>query len=87
MAKVKVRMYATVREVAGIPETAVDAPDLEALMGRLTEMFGSEFSHLLAGGEGVVILVNGRNIKSGPRRDLRLKEGDEVSIFPPVSGG
>ena len=87
MAKVKVRMYATVREAAGIPETEVVAADLEVLLRRLAEMFGSGFSHLLAGGEGVVILVNGRTVKSGPGSGARLSEGDEVSIFPPVSGG
>lgn len=80
-------MYATVREAAGTPETEADATDLDTLLKMLAEMFGREFSHLLAAGEGVVILVNGRNVKSGPGAYSRLSEGDEVSIFPPVSGG
>lgn len=89
MPTVKVRMYATVRESAGKPEAEVDAVDLEGLLRRLAELFGQRFSKLLsgAGDEGLVILVNGRNVKPGSRKNVRFCEGDEVSIFPPVSGG
>ena len=86
MPKVEVHLYATVRECAGSPEVLVEATDVDGLLRTLSAMFGRCFSTLISQ-EGVVILVNGRNLRPGPRANIRLKSGDEVSIFPPVSGG
>jgi len=37
--------------------------------------------------KGVIILVNGKNIEHLEKLDTKLKDGDVVSIFPPVGGG
>lgn len=84
---VKVRMYATVRECAGVPEIVVHADELGSLLRELGRRFGTQFSMLTSGPEGVVVLVNGRTVAQGARMEVRLEDDDEVSIFPPISGG
>jgi len=91
MARVTVRMYATVREASGTSSSEIEASDLLELLHRLGSNYGSELAHILdswnTDGEGIVVLINGRNV--GPRglRNTKLVDGDEVAIFPPVSGG
>lgn len=91
MAEIKVRFFATVREVAGVPEILVSASDLGELVDSLGIRFGRRMKSLLAstekGEERVVVLVNGRNVQLGRDRGFQLKDGDEVAFFPPVSGG
>ena len=87
MAKVKVRMYATVREIAGTPEADVDATDLEGVLRALAETLGGKLYRLLDDDEGIVVLLNGRNVRRRLAQRVELKDRDEVSIFPPVSGG
>lgn len=87
MPTVKVRMYATVREASGAAEVDFDAGDVEELLRGLSEWFGPRFSVMLSDDEGVVILLNGRNVRPGSFSRTRLSQRDEVSIFPPLSGG
>jgi MoaD family protein len=91
MARVKVRMYATVREAAGISEVEFDALDLAQVAKWLGDRFGSPMARMLRGfpddHERLVVLVNGRNVRGPSARQMRFKDGDEISLFPPVSGG
>ena len=91
MARVKIRMFATVREAAGTAEAELDAANLAEVLDRLGRMYGKPFAAILRGfpndPERLVVLVNGRNVYGREARATALKEGDEVSIFPPVSGG
>lgn len=91
MARVSVRMFATVREAAGVAECEVEASDLDELLRVLGSILGQDVANLVARAErdpdGLVILLNGRNVPPGSRRQTKLAEGDEVSVFPPVSGG
>jgi MoaD family protein len=88
MPTVRVRMYATVREAAGKAELDVDAADVEELLRRLADALGMSFSKFISDlDDRVVILLNGRNVRLGQGTRVRLQENDEVSIFPPVSGG
>ncbi len=91
MARVHVKMFATVREAAGVSECAVDAADLDELFGRLSSLLGPGFADIVARAErdpdGLVILLNGRNVAPGSRDGITLADGDEISVFPPVSGG
>lgn len=84
-------MFATVREAAGVSECQVEASDLDELFRALSRFLGQELADIIARAErdpdGLVVLVNGRNVRIGPRKGVELSEGDEVSIFPPVSGG
>ncbi len=90
MAIVRVRLYATVRELAGTPEIEVEVYDLAELLRVLSERLGAGFARLVSSKDAddtLVILLNGRNIRADSKEHVRLSQGDEVSIFPPVSGG
>jgi molybdopterin synthase sulfur carrier subunit len=36
---------------------------------------------------GTIILLNGRNILLLENHDTRVRDGDEVALFPPAGGG
>jgi molybdopterin converting factor small subunit len=60
-------------------------------MTRLESRLGRSFSKLVReegiGRERPVILLNGHNIGPDFDSSLKLDDGDEVAIFPPVAGG
>jgi len=91
MAKVLVRLYATLREAAGSGELHLEASTLRELLETLSDHAGPALrEHILSYGEedgGVVVLHNGRNVPPGQASTLTLSDGDEVAMFPPVSGG
>ncbi len=89
MAEVTVRFFATFREVSGCPSARAVATDLAGLLGSLSEAYGEPFGRLVRGrtGDSFVVLVNGRNAGQLRGLDTELADGDEVSLFPPVSGG
>jgi molybdopterin synthase sulfur carrier subunit len=83
--KVTVRYFARLREAAGQDKAAVELLDASATLASLLEQLG-------AGNEGiraflaehpVLLAVNGEYAG----RDRALEDGDEVALFPPVSGG
>ncbi|MGQ9788782.1 MAG: ubiquitin-like small modifier protein 1 [Candidatus Hadarchaeaceae archaeon] len=85
-----VKFFANFREAAGVEKTVIEgATDVYSLLKALEAMFGGRMSRQLFDGEKLRdtanIIVNGRSVN----RDLRtkLKDGDVVAIFPPVSGG
>lgn len=89
MARVKVRFFATFREVSGCSETSADASDVAGLLDSLSSRFGEPFRLLVRDGaaDAFVVLVNGRNISQSRGLGTELAEEDEVSLFPPISGG
>jgi MoaD family protein len=91
MARVSVKMYATVREASGMGEVQVDAKNLAELLAALGDIAGPALRKLLdVGGlesDLLVVLLNGRNVQLGDSASQALCDGDEVAIFPPVSGG
>lgn len=91
MPKVRVRMFATVREAARTSEWSVEARDLPDLLDKLGDKFGDKLDAMLKeyceDPDRLVILVNGKNAGRGLSSGVSLVDGDEVAIFPPVSGG
>jgi molybdopterin synthase catalytic subunit len=84
--KVRVRYFAFVKDVTGVSEELVETEchDLDCLLDQLKRKHGKTFSDLLEKGRGgvkVVVLVDG----SADTKSLR--EGSEVAVFPPPSGG
>lgn len=84
-------MFATVREAAKAAEVSLEASNLSQLFSLLANLYGKDLGAILSGfshdPERLVVLVNGRHVAGNDPRSVSLKEGDEVSIFPPVSGG
>ena len=84
-------MFATVREAARTSEWSVEAHDLPDLLDKLGDKFGDKLDAMLKEScvdpDRLVILVNGKNSGRGRSNSVALVDGDEVAIFPPVSGG
>lgn len=90
MSRVTVLLYASFRELAGKAEMQLTASNLEDAMiqvGESAPALAKILNEASTDRERFVILVNGHNIGSRSLSSITLKEGDEIAIFPPVSGG
>ena len=79
---VRVRLFAVLRDVAGVTETSLELPAgatiaqaKDPLLGRLPALA----RHL----DRCAFAVNRRYVKP----DAELQDGDELALIPPVSGG
>lgn len=80
--RVKVKLFAVFRDIVGAKEEDLEvSPDTTVQM--LLEQYISRFSQMDRFRDHIILSVN-RDYGS-PNRLLR--EGDEVSFLPPVSGG
>jgi len=80
--RVKVEYFASMRDKLGVKEEIMELPDgssVEDLIERVKERLGESF-------EGRV-LVNGKSVESLKGFKTELKDGDVVSLFPPIAGG
>jgi molybdopterin converting factor small subunit len=76
----RVRLFASLRELAGAPELDVEAPDVGNLLDQLSAKLGPEFDRIMAAGS---VVVQGERAA----RARSLDGIDEVALLPPVSGG
>lgn len=74
------RLFAAAREAAGTDRADIRAPTVEAVLAEAVERFGETFASVLAGSR---IWLNGEPVDPGHA----VREGDEVAVLPPVSGG
>ena len=77
---VRVRLFASLRELAGAPDVEVEARDVAGVLSALSSRLGPRFDAIMATGS---IIVNGEPVDV----DRALVAGDEVALLPPVSGG
>ncbi|RLI89587.1 MAG: molybdopterin synthase sulfur carrier subunit [Archaeoglobales archaeon] len=91
--KVRIKLFATLREKYGKKELAVDAEDFRDVFYKASEVLGKEFlkevfqnRELKEFRDDRIITINGRNIKD-IKDEIRIKEGDVIAVFPPVAGG
>jgi len=87
-----VKFYANLRFITKKKEEEVAGVDeIETLLEFLVRKYGSGFRGMIYKGGtlygNVIILVNGKNINYLSGLKTKLKEGEEVDIFPPVAGG
>ncbi len=91
MGKVKVKLYATLKEIIGKDTIFVEAKTVREAIDNLIKLY-PELSNVIIENNGnlkddYIYLVNGRNIVFLQNEETPLKEGDKVTIFPPVGGG
>ena len=93
MARVTVKLFTSLREIAGTKETTIEGESVRETLDELVRAYGDKFySAIFDRDTGKIrryysVLVNGRNIYLLDGLDTRLKDGDTVSVFPPVGGG
>jgi MoaD family protein len=82
---VRLVLFAAAREAAGRRADTfdlADAPTLDALLQRAVVRYGERFEAVLASSR---VWHNGDDPPRGA--ETRLRDGDEVAVLPPVSGG
>jgi MoaD family protein len=77
---VTLRLFASIREIAGVNQIDFDAETVGEVVGLAVEKFGPDFASILP---ACRIWVNGNPAKE----DDKVFDSDEVAILPPVSGG
>lgn len=80
--KVTVRYFAAHREATGVADEVLDVPD-GITIAELMEELMRQHPDLVDLRRDTVISVN----KGIGTDAIRLKEGDDVALFPPISGG
>jgi len=93
--KVTVKFFTTLREITGKKEEQIEfskTATVESLLEQLSKKYGKEFNDYVYDELGNVhghlhFLINGKSITALREFKIRLKEGDQVAILPPVGGG
>ena len=80
--KVRVKLFASFRDIVGAKEEEISLPEGSTVQ-QLLEMYIERFPQMGRFREHIILSVN--RDYGAPTRVLR--EGDEVSFLPPVSGG
>jgi len=80
--KITLRLFASVREIVGAGEVALEAPE-GCTLGQLVQRVGEAYPRLKPLAPTLMLAVN-REYRTA---EHRLADGDEVGLIPPVSGG
>lgn len=80
--KVKIRLFASQREVVGQRELELDMPE-GSTAGDVVTRLTNEYPRLARVATSTMLAVNREYVD----QKTELKEGDEVALLPPVSGG
>lgn len=82
--QVRVRLFASYREAAGVGEVQVDLPEGATVDDAIAAVTLRYPRVAPAGGASGLVAARNREYAS---RDATLADGDEVALIPPVSGG
>ena len=80
--KIRVRLFASFREAAGGGTLAWDAPE-GSTVSEVVAALRDRYPGLGPAAEKALLAVNQEYVGG----DLRLRDGDELALIPPVSGG
>ena len=80
LAVARVRLFASLREIAGATRLDVPGHTVEDIVRALSEKFGSRFEEIARSGS---VVVGGERVPV----DRAVGEDEEVALLPPVSGG
>ena len=91
-ATVKVRLFATLRKKYGVKELTVKCDGtLRGAIENASKIIGEGFLKEIYDEnqgkvkENMIIMINGRNIRD--LKEIKIKDGDIIAIFPPLAGG
>ena len=91
---VQIRLFATLRQIAGRPSVEVpkaDGDTVGTLLTRLVNIYPVLDSELFASDgqlqSHIHVIVNGRDIRFLDGLDTPVTANDQILVFPPVGGG
>ena len=92
MAKALVMIYTTLRKRLGFSRAELEGADVGELIEKLCALKEPEARKIIFGGGGrvknyFVLTLNSEILDNGKVARIKLKDGDILHIFPPVSGG
>jgi molybdopterin synthase sulfur carrier subunit len=90
MVKVTIKLFANLREQVGKAKIEADGSDVREVIDILTGKYDGLGELIIKNGEihpFIHVMVNGISVKDKDGLDTVLNEGDEIALFPPVSGG
>ncbi|TGC11114.1 ubiquitin-like small modifier protein 1 [Methanolobus halotolerans] len=93
MPEIKVRLFANLREKAGESSVVLSGETVQDILFSLIDLHPSLEGLIFENTNEpelrgyINVFLNGNNIKHMDYLGTHLKDGDEVGIFPPVSGG
>lgn len=90
--KVTVRFYTILREKVGIDRVELEADNLYEVIQKLKQKFKEPFTSTLCDTKGnvkdyFIFLIDGRTVDRDKFKKTKLKDGQEIHIFPPIAGG
>ena len=80
--RINVRFFAILRDRAGVPQATIELPS-EANVSAALEAVAAKFPAIVSDLKRSAFAVN----RSYVARDAVLRDGDELALIPPVSGG
>lgn len=80
----RLRLFAALREAAGISSDDIDAATVGELLQEARRRYGKRFAEAL---EFASVAVNGEDVQVHGGDDAPIGPDDEVALLPPVSGG
>lgn len=90
--KVTVRFYTILREKVGVDKVELEADNLYEVVEELKQRFKEPFTSTLCDAKGnvkdyFIFLIDGKTIDHNKFKKTKLKDGQEIHIFPPIAGG
>lgn len=82
--RAQVCFFAAAREAAGEAEAWLELPDADASTHAVVESVATQYPQLERLLPRCALALNGEYVEGA---DTRIKEGDEVALLPPMSGG
>ncbi len=90
MPKIKVRLFANFREITRTGELEIEGNTVRDILEGICRKYPGLENILFKDGNllpYVNIFLNGENVPGSCGLYNSLEQGDEIAIFPPVSGG
>ena len=94
MADITIKLFANLREIADESSLPLSGETVQDILFALVEKH-PDLDELVFERKGdktlicgyINVFLNGNNIKHMEELDTKVNDGDELGIFPPVSGG
>jgi len=88
--KVKIELFATLRDRYKTKSIEVECDDFKSAITNASKILGKNFYYEVFDEndeirDDRIITINGRNVKD--LKEIKLKNGDKIAIFPPIAGG